>query len=48
VLRSLRAPDGGPALHVRLIAAVIVLGMTVLAAPVVVPLLRWLVDAVWF
>ncbi len=45
MLRNLRDAEGGPALGVRVLAAVVVLGMLLLAAPVVlVPLLRWLAD----
>ncbi|MGN6243843.1 MAG: hypothetical protein ACTHQ3_09245 [Motilibacteraceae bacterium] len=47
MLSTLRGPDGGPAPHVRLLAALVVLGMAVLTAPLVlVPLLRWLVAMV--
>ena len=43
MLRGLRNPEGGPALRVRLVAALVLLGLVVLTAPVVVvPLLRWL------
>ncbi len=42
VLRSLRDHRGGPALHVRVLAALLVLGLVALSAPVVGSLLRWL------
>ena len=46
MLRSLRDAEGGPSMGVRVLAAVVVLGMIVLTAPVVlVPLLRWLAGA---
>jgi len=41
VLRSLRDHRGGPALPVRVLAALLVLGLVALSAPVVVSLLRW-------
>jgi hypothetical protein len=45
VLRSLRDPSGRPALRMRAIAALTLLGLLVLSAPLVlVPLLGWLVD----
>jgi hypothetical protein len=46
VLRTLRHRDGGPALRVRVIAALVVLCMAALAAPVLIPVVRWLLDAV--
>ncbi|MDP9392872.1 MAG: hypothetical protein M3Q27_00785 [Actinomycetota bacterium] len=47
MLRSLRSPDGRPALRVRLVALLVVLGMVLLAAPVVlVPLVRWLFGVI--
>ncbi len=47
MLRSLRDADGGPALTVRILAALVVIGMLVLTAPVVlVPILRWLAAVV--
>jgi len=44
VLRSLRNEQGGPALRLRLLAALVVLGLLLLSAPVLIPVLRWLVD----
>lgn len=47
VLSQLRSPSGGPALRVRVIAALIVLGLVVLTAPLaLVPLLRWLLGLI--
>ena len=45
VLRSLRTSSGGPAFRTRAVAALTLLGLLVLSAPLVlVPLLSWLVD----
>jgi hypothetical protein len=45
MLSSLRNPRGGPALRVRVIALVLVLGLVLLSAPVVLlPVLRWLLG----
>jgi hypothetical protein len=45
MLSSLRNPEGGPALRVRIIALVLVAGLVLLSAPVVlVPVLRWLIS----
>ena len=48
MLRMLRSRDGSPAPHMRVIASVIVIGMLVLAAPVLIPVLHWLYQAFWF
>jgi hypothetical protein len=42
----MRDPDGGPTVRVRLLALLLALGMLLLAAPALVPLLRWLADLV--
>jgi hypothetical protein len=44
VLRSLRNPEGGPAPHLRVVALLIAVAMMLLAAPVLVPVIRWLVP----
>jgi hypothetical protein len=45
MLRSLRDPSGRAALSTRAIAALTLLGLLVLSAPLVlVPLLGWLVE----
>lgn len=44
MLRSLRNEQGGPALRVRVLAVLVVLGLLLLSAPVLVPVLGWLVD----
>ena len=41
MLPALRDHRGKPAAPLRLLAALVVLGMLALAAPVIVPLLRW-------
>lgn len=47
MLRALRNARGGPALRVRLVAALVVVGLVLLTAPVVVvPAVGWLVDAI--
>jgi hypothetical protein len=47
VLSSLRGPDGGPALRVRLVAWLVVLGLFLLTAPLVlIPLISWLAAQV--
>ena len=45
MLGTLRNADGGPALRVRVLAVLVILGMVALSAPVVIPLVRWLLDA---
>lgn len=44
MLRMMRGPDGGPGAGVRILAALVVLGLLAVAAPLIVPLLRWLVG----
>lgn len=46
VLPALRDSRGKPAAPLRLLALLVALGMLALAAPAVVPVLRWLVGAV--
>jgi hypothetical protein len=41
VLPALRDNRGKPAAPLRLLAVLVVLGMIMLAAPVLVPLVRW-------
>lgn len=41
MLPALRDRQGKPAAPVRLLAVLLVLGLLVLAAPVLVPVLRW-------
>ena len=41
----MRDPAGGPGLHVRALAVLVVLGLAVLSAPAIIPVLRFLVGA---
>jgi hypothetical protein len=45
VLPALRDQRGKPSTPLRLVAALVVLGMLTLAAPVLIPLMRWASDA---
>lgn len=45
MLPTLRDPRGRPAAPLRLLAVLVVVGMLVLAAPVLVPVLRWVSGA---
>jgi hypothetical protein len=47
VLRALRDQRGNPAAPVRLLAALVVLGMLALVAPAVIPLLRLAAGALF-
>lgn len=48
MLSGLRGPDGGPSLRVRLLAALVVLGLIVLSAPLVLlPVLRAVLGGVF-
>lgn len=47
MLRSLRHPEGGPALRVRLLSVLLALVLLLLGAPVLVPVLRALADALF-
>jgi hypothetical protein len=45
VLKILRAPDGGPALPVKLLAGLVVLGLIALTVPLfLAPLLRFVLG----
>ena len=46
MLPALRDSRGKPATPVRLLALLVAVGMLALAAPAVVPLVRWLLSAV--
>jgi hypothetical protein len=46
MLRMMRAPDGRPAFGVRVLAALVALGLLLITAPLLVPVLAWLIDAV--
>jgi len=47
VLAALRNARGGPSLRVRVLAALLVLGLAALSAPALIPVLGWLLDQVW-
>lgn len=48
MLSSLRRPDGGISLRVRVLAALVVFAMVGLAAPLVFsPVLHWIAGLVW-
>ena len=44
MLPALRDQRGKPAAPIRLLAALVVVGMLVLTAPVLVPIVRWATD----
>jgi hypothetical protein len=46
MLATMRNAEGGPALRVRVVAFLVILGMLGLAAPVAIPLVRWLFGLV--
>jgi hypothetical protein len=49
MLRTMRAPDGGPALRTRLLAIMVIVGMLLLSgAEMLIPVFRWAVNQVWF
>lgn len=45
MLPALRDHRGKPAAPIRVLAVLVVLGMLALAAPAVIPLVRWVVSA---
>ena len=47
MLGTLRNAEGGPSLRVRVLAALVVLGMLTLSAPVLIPVLGWLMRALF-
>lgn len=46
MLPALRDSRGRPNVLLRVLAGLVVLGMLAIAAPAVIPVLRWLVNAV--
>lgn len=44
VLRSLRAPSGGPSPLARMLAVLVVAGMVLAISPLVLVALRWLLS----
>ncbi|HMG31504.1 MAG TPA: hypothetical protein VK585_15435 [Jiangellaceae bacterium] len=47
MLRKMRDSTGGPTVRVRLVALLAAVGLLVVTAPAVVPLVRWIADLVW-
>ncbi|MGH8775229.1 MAG: hypothetical protein ACRDWI_08670 [Jiangellaceae bacterium] len=47
MLRNMRDADGGPNVKIRLVALAAAIGLLVVTAPAVLPLLRWIADLVW-
>jgi hypothetical protein len=46
VLRTMRAPSGGPSLRTRAIALLTALGLLVGTAPLLIPIIRWVFSGV--
>jgi hypothetical protein len=44
MLRTMRAPGGGPALRTRLVAFMVAVGLLLAAAPALIPVVRWIVG----
>jgi len=47
MLRGMRDETGGPNIKTRLVALLAAVGLLVVTAPVVVPLVRWIADQIW-
>lgn len=47
MLRRMRDETGGPNIKTRLVALLAAVGLLVVTAPVVVPLVRWIADQIW-
>jgi hypothetical protein len=43
MLRTMRAPGGGPALRTRMVALMVAVGMLLAAAPALIPIIRWII-----
>jgi hypothetical protein len=43
----MRDETGGPNLRTRLVALLAAVGLVVVTAPAVVPLVRWILDQIW-
>jgi hypothetical protein len=43
----MRDPSGGPTVRIRLVALLAAVGLLVVTAPAVVPLVRWIADLIW-
>jgi hypothetical protein len=47
MLWRMRDETGGPNIKTRLVALLAAVGLLVVTAPVVVPLVRWIADQIW-
>jgi hypothetical protein len=47
MLRRMRDETGGPSVRIRLVALLAAVGLLVVSAPAVLPLVRWIADLVW-
>ena len=47
MLRQLRTDRGTPRMRVRVMALMLVVGLALLSAPILIPVLRALFDALW-
>jgi hypothetical protein len=47
MLRRMRDETGGPNIKTRLVALLAAIGLLVVTAPAVVPLVRWIADQIW-
>ena len=47
MLRRMRDETGGPNVRIRLVALLAAVGLLVVSAPAVLPLVRWIADLVW-
>ena len=47
MLRGMRDETGGPNLRTRLVALLAAVGLVVVTAPAVVPVVRWILDQIW-
>jgi hypothetical protein len=47
MLRRMRDDTGGPNVRIRLVALLAAVGLLVMSAPAVLPLVRWIADLVW-
>jgi hypothetical protein len=47
MLRGMRDDSGGPNVKTRLLALLAAMGLLIVTAPAVIPLIRWIVDQLW-
>jgi hypothetical protein len=47
MLRSMRDESGRPNVKTRVVALLAAVALLVVAAPAVVPLVRWIADLIW-